>query len=109
VTARVVGVRPPPTSPLWEDGRLRFADAGSLAPAPGAWVLVDAPDGAWVGQVVVAPEQIAEAAELGPLPAILRLATDAERPPARAAGAGLALLDSLDLPSWATRPASEAE
>lgn len=107
MAARIAGVRPPPTSPLWAGGRLRFADAGSLPLASGDWVLVDRGDGGsepWVGEVVVAPEQLVEAAPLGDRPRILRLADVGERPPARSEGAGLRLLRSLDLPDSATHP-----
>ena len=130
MTARIAGIRPPPTSSRWDGGRLRFADAGSLALAPGDWVVVDGDDGIrsepgdaggvgparsddragqaasepWVGEVVVAPEQVVEAAPLGALPRVLCLARHDERPPARAEGAGLHLLRSLGLPEPATHP-----
>ena len=107
---RVAGIRPPPTSPLWDGGRLRFADAGALPLAPGDWVVVDEADAeghpsagdGWVGEVVVAPEQSVEAVSLGTLPRIARLAHPDERPPARTEGTGLTLLRSLGLPDAAT-------
>ena len=110
MTGRVAGIRPPPTSPLWDGGRLRFADAGTLPLSPGDWVVVDGADAeghagagdAWVGEVVVAPEQIVEAASLGTLARVARLAEPDERPPARTEGAGLTLLRSLGLPDAAT-------
>ena len=104
---RIAGVRPPPTSPHWDGGRLRFADAGALALAPGDWVVIEAgpvPSEPWVGEVVVVPEQIVESAPLSSLGRVLRLATDGERPPARTEGAGLRLLRSLGLPASATHP-----
>lgn len=104
---RIAGIRPPPTSPRWDGGRLRFADAGALPLAPGDWVVVDEADAegrpgagdGWVGEVVVAPEQIVEAASFGTLPRIARLAHPDERPPARTEGTGLVLLRSLGLPA----------
>jgi hypothetical protein len=108
MTVRIAGVRPPPTSPLWDGGHLRFADAGSLPLMPGDWVVVEVVGGTpgepWVGEVVVAPEQVVEAVPLGMLPRILRPAGVGERPPARTEGAGLRLLRSLDLPDSATHP-----
>jgi len=111
-TARIAGVRPPPTSPLWAGGRLHFADAGRLALVPGDWVVVDGPGAPWVGEVVVAPEQVVDAPPTvrapptGPLLRVLRPAGDVERPPARAECAGLTVFRSLDLPDWATLPRS---
>ena len=102
--ARVAGVRPPPTSPRWDRGRLRFADAGTLALVSGDWVIVEDPGGPWVGEVVVAPEQVVEAQPLGPLARVLRPAEAAECPAARTEGIGLDLLRSLGLPDWAARP-----
>lgn len=114
MTPRIAGVRAAPSSPHWDGGRLRHVDAGSLRLVPGDWVLV-APDGAdspvggaWIGEVVVAPEQVVEAATAGPLPRVERLATSRERPPARTEGAGLRLLRSLGLPAWATASPSAA-
>ena len=115
MTSRITGVRPPPASQLWNGGLLQYADAGDLPLAPGDWVVVDsarvseveggpgAPD-TWVGEVVIAPEQLVEAAPLGTLPRVLRLASPAERPPARTEGAGLHLLRSLGLPTAYTHP-----
>ena len=107
MAARIAGVRPSPTSPLWAGGRLRFADAGSLSLAPGDWVVVDRGEREiepWIGEVIVAPDQLVEAARLGDLPEILRLADAGERPPARVEGDGLRLLRSLELPDSATHP-----
>ena len=112
--ARIVGVRAAPSSPQWDGGRLYFADAVSLALALGDWVVVEplardaAADEPWVGEVVVAPEQVVEAAPLGPLARVARPADAGERPPARTEGAGLRLVSSLHLPDWATRSRSAA-
>ena len=110
----MAGIRAAPWSPHWDGGRLRHVDAGSLPLVPGDWVVV-APDGAdspagraWIGEVVVAPEQVIEAATVGPLPRVERLATSRERPAARTEGAGLRLLQSLGVPAWATASPSAA-
>lgn len=104
----VVGVRPPPTAPEWEQGRLRYARPGRLDVRVGDWVVVESQAGeGWVGEVIVAPEQLVESPPMNTLPTVARLARPDERPPARAVGAGLSLLDSLGMPEWATRPSRE--
>ena len=62
MTARIAGVRAAPSSPHWDGGRLRFADAGSMTLVPGDCVIVEPASGdasadePWVGEVVVADE-----------------------------------------------------
>ena len=107
MAVHIAGIRPPPTSPRWNDGRLHFAEAGDVPLQVGDWVVVDGvASEPWIGEVIVAPEQIVEATPFGDLPRVLRPADATERPAARTEGAGLSVLRSLDLPDWATRPGS---
>ena len=104
---RIASVRAPPTTDTWNDGRLHFVDAGGIPVRAGDWVVVrDATDAGWIAEVVVAPEQLVECPfglqTPSALPTVVRVAEAHERPPARTAGAGLALLGSLELPTWTT-------
>ena len=73
---------------------LVYADPGGLSLAVGDWVVIAAPDGERVGEVVVAPHQVVECAPLPELPPVLRHARAEERPSGQS-GAGAALLRSL--------------
>ncbi len=68
-----------------ERGRLYYADPAGLTPAVGEHVLYPTDDGPEVAQVIWAPQWTAD--EIGGLPRLVGMATDADLAAANAAGA----------------------
>jgi cell fate regulator YaaT (PSP1 superfamily) len=56
-------------------GDIVFFLAGDLDPRPGEWVVVEAESGPVVGLVAIAASQMIHSSLSGPLPSILRMAT----------------------------------
>jgi hypothetical protein len=90
---RPVGVRP--AGDRWAP--IRWADPGGLALDVGQRVMVRDGTGEWPAEVVVSADRIVEAPALEGLVLVIGPADDAAWP-AAPAGAGLALLRSLNLP-----------
>ena len=75
-TARLVGVR------LQRNGLVRYFDAQQMALSTGDRVMVDTPEGAQLGWVVISPDQVFHSDLRRSLRPVLRLAApeDAEGP-----------------------------
>jgi cell fate regulator YaaT (PSP1 superfamily) len=71
---RLVGVR------LKRSGRVLYCDAQGLSLQVNDWVVVEGENGPVVGRVVIAPTQVLLAELREPLPPVLRVATEEERP-----------------------------
>lgn len=71
---RVVGVR------FERSGRVLYFDSQGLPIQVNDWVVVEGENGLMVGRVVIAPTQVLLAELRGPLPPVLRVAREEERP-----------------------------
>lgn len=97
--AAVAGVRL-----VGDSEHLMYADDSGLNVTVGELVVVALASGEAVGRVLVAPSQVVESQIADPLPPIVRRAAPNEAPSLRPAGAGAALLRSLNLPESVARP-----